>query len=296
MKRLLAFFRAADLPFGKDDANRFLPWIIAFMVFSTGIILAGWLSINGMISGSRNTQMNAFTVHLESTSENATGNAQKIVALLQQTDGIASAAIVSNAEIKKWVKPWLGDAESIDMLPLPVMIEARMDDPSAVSFEKLSVAVRGIAPDAKLDSHSAWMVQFTNALWRLQAIAASLALLFLSMMALIITFTAKTSVKLHQQAVTILHSVGALDAYIARQFQVNAGWLSLKGAGIGALASALLYALVGWVTSTANSALLPHFSVTMTHIAMFATLPLLAAVIAMLATRFTVLAQLRKMP
>ena len=64
MKRLLAFFRAADLPFGKDDANRFLPWIIAFMVFSTGIILAGWLSINGMISGSRNTQMNAFTVHL----------------------------------------------------------------------------------------------------------------------------------------------------------------------------------------------------------------------------------------
>ncbi len=42
-----------DIPFARDDTNRFLPWIVAFIVFITAMMIASGMGIYGLVSGSR---------------------------------------------------------------------------------------------------------------------------------------------------------------------------------------------------------------------------------------------------
>ena len=58
-------------------------------------------------------------------------------------------------------------------------------------------------------------------------------------------FTARIGLAIHHSVIEILHLLGAQDAYIARQFQVHALWLGLRGGVIGGMAAAVTVAILG---------------------------------------------------
>jgi cell division transport system permease protein len=285
-----------DLAFAKDDANRFLPWIIAFMAFITSLILAGWISLHTVINEAEEDQSLAFTVHIPATTENITAQAQKALTIVQATKGVASAELMKNADMLKLVSPWLGNSDSLSALPLPVLIEATQKKPDAVNFNELSRLLKNAVSGTEIETHAGWMESYAASIASLRFLTLCIALLFLVMLGCIVTFTAKTSVRLHGKAVHILHSIGAMDSYIAKQFQINVGILSLKGAVIGCFCGALLYAILGWTVSHVETPLLPHFVFLPSHALLFLVLPILVVAIAVLATRFTVMGQLQQKP
>ena len=55
----------------------------------------------------------------------------------------------------------------------------------------------------------------------------------------IIVFAARIGLAIHRSLIELLHLLGAADEYIARQFQIHALWLGLRGAIIGGIAAAV---------------------------------------------------------
>lgn len=296
MKKQWLKLTRTDLSFGKDDANRFLPWIIGFMVFVTCITLSGWISLHTVIDRSEHSQSLSFTVNIPPSIDNATAQAQKVLALLQSTRGVANAKLVSNADMKNLVRPWLGDSDSMDALPLPLMIEASQSESGSVDLSALEKSIKATIPQAELDSRSGWIQQYTDAIASIRWMTLGIAALFLIMLACIVTFTAKTSVRLHDKAVQILHSIGAFDSYIAKQFETNVAVLALKGSAIGTFAGALCYQAASWTVIHFDTPLLPRFEMSTSHAILFIALPVMVIVIAILTTRLTVLDQLKQKP
>jgi cell division transport system permease protein len=289
-------FKRPDLSFGRDDANRFLPWIIGFLAFVTTLILAGWLSLSAMINQAQDKQSLAFTVTLPAGSDNPTIAAQKIVSIVKNSKGVINVEILSNADMKNLVRPWLGGSDSIDLLPMPVIVEGSQLKAGAVDFTAIKRELKTTIPSAELVTQSGWMAQYASSISTLRILSLLVACLFFVMMGCIVVFVAKTSVRLHNRAVEILHSVGALDGYIAAQFQGNVGILTFKGAAVGTLLGAVLYTFLSWSGGQLNSPLLPRLDMGFAHAILYIALPLCVMLIAIAATRISVLGQLARRP
>ena len=287
---------APDLPFGRDDANSYLPLIVASLVFMVCLMLSGWLSLSRSLEQVEMSRAGRFSVHISAGSANGQKQAEKALEVLEKTPGVTNAAIISAERMREWVQPWLGDAAKDASLPLPIIIEAEFSDPAHTDEAALIERLKKAAPAAKLDRNTQWMSRFSNAVSSLRWVSLGLAAIFAAVTAAVIAFTVKTGVKLHAQAVHLLHSIGALDAYIARQFQINAVWLVLQGALIGTLLAAFAYVCVSLAVSSLNSPLLPSFRMTGMHFLLYLLLPLCVIAIAWIASKRSVLSLLQRMP
>ena len=182
------------------------------------------------------------------------------------------------------------------MLQLPVLIDVRMDASQPPDLKTLAAKIKALAPQAMLDDNKLWVAKFSEFTRMIQAVAFMLALFIVITTAAIIILASRTALKLHFKTVQLLHSFGARDDYIVRQFEWNAFLLALKGAVLGSFLAMLTYWLIGVSASQLDSPLLPSFALTFPHVLVFALLPLLTALTAMGSARLAVHSLLRKMP
>ena len=137
---------------------------------------------------------------------------------------------------------------------------------------------------------------------RLIGLARSIWLVALLVVALIglataltVVFATRTGLRIHRRVIGLLHLIGAHDRYIARQFERQALWLSLQGAVIG-----IAFA-IGTVFGIAHLAgkieLQPATGAIFTPLqwGIFACVPVVAALVALLTARITVMRTLRRM-
>jgi len=45
----MLFRRQTDIPFDQDAASRLLPWIVAIMVYLSGVAIAGAIAMNSLV-------------------------------------------------------------------------------------------------------------------------------------------------------------------------------------------------------------------------------------------------------
>jgi cell division transport system permease protein len=288
----------ADIALTRDEASRFLPWIIALMVYLAALVLAGSFTLSHTIMASHRAQMDGFSVHLPHMNEKEKehGTVDKALAIVRNMPGVEDADILTSKRIEEMVEPWLGKSESLSSLPLPTVIEAKVAEGSTVDYEDLKTRISAVAPAASIDDHKKWMAQFSAFVNIVQLALFCIALLIICTTASIVIFACKTSLKIHRGTVNLLHRMGAVDSYIAAQFQHHAAALTLKGAFIGSgFAGATLLAL-HFMAHNLDSPLFPSFTFSFFHWMILFTLPLLMGLLAFAAARFSVLATLRRMP
>ncbi len=291
LKRLLA--PQLDIPFARDEINRYLPWFIALMVFLTGLFLAGGITVGEIASHKRSDISQWLTVQITHDEGDST-LADSVVKRLKASPMIAEASVRPREEVAKLISPWFGDAENLDALPLPTLIEAKWKDDAEKDTPALLRELKALSPHIELDDHQQWLEHYLSFIQMMEIAAYVLAGLVIIATALMVVFTSKTALKLHEDAVWLLHSVGAVDNYIARQFQFNAFLLGMRGALIGTALSAMLFFLIGFFTSQFQAPLLPSLPITLTHMVVWLLLPLVTGLLSMLVTRKTVQAMLRQ--
>jgi cell division transport system permease protein len=280
-----------DIPFSRDDANRFLPWIIVLMVCLAGIFIAGGITVGEIFSHKKRDLSNWITIQLPA---DAADQAKEVTTLLSKTDGIAKIEVLENEETADMLTPWLGDQAQTSALPLPIVIQARLDADEPADTATLSEALTKISPTVDIDTHEYWVDHYVSMLSFLEGSAYFLALLIIAATTIMIVFTSKTALKLHEDAVWLLHSLGAADDYIAKQFQYNALLLGMRGALIGTAIAAAVFFLLNLVTAKFDAPLLPSLPITGWHVFVWLSLPLLTGLLAMFVARRTVLAMLRQ--
>ena len=90
--------------------------------------------------------------------------------------------------------------------------------------------------------------------------------------------------------------MGARDAYIARQFQMQAMMLGIRGGIIGGAAAAIVLAVLTTMTAKIDVALLPSTPLSPVQWPLLIIVPVAAVLIAMATARVTVLRALAAMP
>jgi len=266
------------------------------MVYLAALTLTGGFTLHRTIMAGHTAQIESFSVHIPRVNEKTDEVAQKVLVLIKSTPAVDNATIISTGHIKEMVEPWLGKSDALSSLPLPAIIEATLVKGNTIDYGQLKSKIETIAPGATIDDHKQWMQQFSGFIHLIQWVLFAISLLIIAATAAVVIFACKTSLKIHRSTVNLLHRLGAMDAYIAGQFQQHAALLALKGAFIGSgFASGTLLAL-HLMARHINSPLFPSFTLNLGHWAILVLLPLLMSILALASARVSVLATLHKMP
>ena len=287
---------ASDIPFARDDAHRLLPVMIACLIGFAALLLSVAMSINHALSDQSRAVIGVLQVEApRNASESLLAAVTKE---LKSTSGVEEVTVLSTTQMEALLKPWLGQNFSMSDLPVPVILDVKTEvngQKTAVDVDGLRRALAKIDSNIKVDDRGPWVGQVAQATTLVQALIIFIALLLVACVIGMIVLVAKTNLRLHFKAVSLLHMFGATDEYILEQFQWNSAWLAARGAAAGVLFSALVFATAVILSMRWHSPVLPEISISLVHIVMFLALPVFTALISLIATRLTVQSMLQHM-
>ncbi len=293
----MMFNQRSDLPLKKDPSNRFLPWLIAFMIYLATLATAGVMALDGLVSHWQAGVTQTLTVQIPpGTNEKKTSDTlSKTLNLLNRTHGVAHAKAIPHSEIMSLLEPWLGTSETVNTLPLPILIDVELLAGAKINLDRLLKDLKKLEPKVSLDDHSVWLERVIRLTQSVQVLAAAI-LGFIGFATIgTLVFTTRVGLAVHHSVIEVLHLIGAKDSYIARQFANHALELGFKGGLIGvALAGPTLLGL-GYLSSRLEGMLLPDIALTWIQWTGLALLPVLTAFFASITARLTVHRTLKRM-
>ncbi len=173
---------------------------------------------------------------------------------VRTSPGILDVHPFTAEESAKLLEPWLGTGLSLDELPVPRMIVARVTPGESIDLANLRQRVAKAAPTASVDDHRAWIERMRTMTGA--TVAAGLAVLALVIIATVISvsFATRGAMAANRPIVEVLHFVGAGDRFIANRFLRHFLRLGLEGGAIGGGAAMLVFGITeqisGWFSGT----------------------------------------------
>lgn len=204
--------------------------------------------------------------------------------------GVAEAEALDRKAAEALLRPWLGDAVLPD-LPIPGLVTVRLDPAAPAGAPALSRALAEAGIDASVDDHSLWRGEVERSARAIAVVSGAAALLTAFAAACAVAWATRAGLAAQRQTVETLSLNGATDGYIAGLFQRRYGLLAAGAGAAGAAGAGLLILLARFVGGT--DGLTPALPLAWGDLLILPPCPALAAAVAVLAARWTALAQLR---
>jgi len=292
--------RRTDLPLDRDAHARFLPWLIAFMVYLAVLALAGVLVVNRAVDRWDTGISGTLTVQIMPSSAAGAAAGDRVLNdvmdVLRSTPGVIASVTMDEARILELLQPWLGELATDTDLPIPRLIDVTIDPDAGVDVIALGRRLAIAAPGATVDDHRIWLDRLVRLLRAIELVAMAIVGLIGLVTVGTVVFTTRTGLAIHGEAIQVLHLIGAHDAYVAKQFAGRALMLGLKGGLIGLFFAAPTLLAIGYFGERMQIESVPIGGLGLPQIVALAVLPLIVAFIAMLTARTTVLRTLARMP
>ncbi len=297
MNRLRALI-ASDIPFARDDAHRLLPAMIACLSGFAALLLLVAVSLSNALDVQSEQVIG--TLQIELPRAKALDNAfmEQVQATVKRAEGVESVTVIGQQQMEILLKPWLGDDFALSDLPLPAMLDVRTQVESGrtrVDVEALQAALSKFDRAIRVEARGPWMSHLASAMTLLQGVVVLVALLLLICVTGMVVLVARTNLRLHFKAVSLLHMFGATDEYILRQFQWNNAWLAGRGAAMGVALAGAMFLITVLLSVRMESPVVPQLELSLLHWVTLLLLPPVTALVAMAATRLTVRAMLEHM-
>ena len=239
MRSLLRPAGFDDLGLRRALSDRLLPSLVGAMAFLAALALAGVIAASSLAqrwqqgAGGRDDRPGPATGRARARRRRAR---DQVVAALRATPGVRSARMLTEDELAALLRPWLGSSTGRIAIPLPAVIEVRMDERS-VNEPALAASLERAAPGTLVEEHDRWVRRLAVLARSLQACAA-LAIFVVGFVAVaVVTVATRAGLAARRDAIETVHGLGAPDGYIARRFAARATLLAAIGAAIGAAAA-----------------------------------------------------------
>ena len=216
--------------------------VMAFSAYLAGLGGIGLMALGDQL---RSWESAAASMTLQIPADASAARVGTVLALLRQSRGLGGVRLLEPAETARLVEPWLGSSAAADGLPVPRIIDMSIDGSGAPDLSDLRRKLASILPDARLEDHALLFAERRAAAIRLGVAIMALLIIALAIAVLSAIANARSGLLLHCEQVRLLHSLGATDAYIARQFELQAFWSGGAGGATGAAAAALTLLALG---------------------------------------------------
>jgi cell division transport system permease protein len=168
--------------------------------------------------------------------------------------GIVQVKPFSKDDSAKLLEPWLGSGLSIEQLPVPRVIVARVQPGTTLDLAALRKAVTQAAPSASVDDHRAWIERMRSMTGATVFAGIGILVLVIAATIISVSFATRGAMAANRPIVEVLHFVGAGDRYIANHFLRHFLRLGLEGGLIGGGAAMLAFgfseSIAGWFSGT----------------------------------------------
>ena len=282
-------------------AGRALVAVVAIMTFLASITTGAVLLVSASAAEWQSEVASEITIQVRPVAgRDLDRDSAAVTEAVRTQSGIAGVQAYTKEESAKLLEPWLGAGLSLDDLPVPRVIIARVTPGTPLDLAQLRGRVTQVTPSASVDDHRAWigrMRSMTGA-----TVFSGIGILALVTIATIISvsFATRGAMAANRPIVEVLHFVGAGDRYIANRFFRHFLRLGLQGGIIGGGAAMLAFgfseSISNWFSGTPVgdqfAALLGTFALRPTgYLILTAQAGLIAAITAW-ASRRTLLATL----
>ncbi|MEH6951490.1 ABC transporter permease [Nitrobacter sp. NHB1] len=282
-------------------AGRALVAVVAIMTFLASITTGAVLLVSASAAEWQSEVASEITIQVRPVAgRDIERDVTAVASAMRAEPGILDVRPYTKEESGKLLEPWLGSGLSLDDLPVPRMIVARVAPGSRLDLKGLRSRVAQLAPSASVDDHRAWidrMRSMTGA-----TVFAGIGVLALVIIATIISvsFATRGAMAANRPIVEVLHFVGASDRYIANRFLRHFLRLGFEGGAIGCVAAMLMFgfseSIASWFSGTPVgdqfAALLGTFSLRPSGYLVLAAQAVLIAAITAFASRRTLFATL----
>lgn len=284
--------------FGRDSAMHFLPGTLAFMVFLAALALAGAMLAADASRHWAIAASGTLTVELPPAvaSESAQDEIERVAQALRTVTGVRTVEPLSANKTRALIEPWLGRGAAIPDLPLPRLIDVRIEPGAQVPSSMLAERASAVVPGATVDDHASWAGPVITLVNAIKTLALAVAGVTGATAIGTTIFVTRMRLDIHRDVVELLHIMGARNATIAHQFAAHAGRLALMGGIMGVLPAIFILFGLGQAAGQIEAVLVPQFSFSLWQWFAIIALPVVAALLAMLTAQITTLAALRRMP
>ncbi|MGB3811177.1 MAG: hypothetical protein WA943_13880 [Parvibaculum sp.] len=270
--------------------------VIAAMCFLASLALGAALSVSRATTDWTRDLSGALTVEIKpSPLMKPEDQTQAVLDLLHSTKGIVSARLLTNADTTALLEPWLGKGNVTEDLPLPRLIDVRIDPEAPPHFDSLSQNIADGVPGAEVDTHRQWQTELLHAARSAEWLAYAVLAVVAATMIAIVTFATRAGLSANREVVEVLHLTGARDKFIAAEVQRHFLHLGLRGGIIGLLLSVATFVALGAQGGASGIFMVPISGLRLEYYPALVGVPLAAALVAVVTARVTVLRTLHRL-
>lgn len=274
-----------------------IPWVIAIMVMLTVIAAAGGLALRNIASAASAELSGGVTIQIvEARPEVRQAQAQRALAALSQAPGVREARLVPQDEVDAMIEPWLGAGIADAEVPVPAMIDARLEGAAdTVQVNALRARLTAVAPAARVDAQSGWLKPVFAAISSLQWLALALVLLLAMATGAAVLLATRTALGANRETIEIVHLLGGTDQQIARIFQTSSAKAAAEGGIAGIAAAVIVVIVLGRQFGQLGAGIVTGGALGWFDWVMLALVPFIGVALAVLTARWTVLRALARM-
>ncbi len=236
-------------------SGRALVAVVAIMTFLASITTGTVLLVSASAAEWQSEVASEITMQVRpQTGRDLDRDVTAAAEAMRTQPGIVQVKPFSKDELAKLLEPWLGTGLSIDQLPVPRVVVARVQPGTTLDLAGLRKAVTQVAPSASVDDHRAWIERMRSMTGATVFAGIGILLLVIAATIISVSFATRGAMAANRPIVEVLHFVGAGDRYIANHFLRHFLRLGLEGGLIGGGAAMLFFgfseSIAAWFSGT----------------------------------------------
>lgn len=284
-------------------SGRALIAVVAIMTFLASLTTGAVLLVQGAASEWQSDVASEITIQLRPVAgRDMERDLKGVVDTVRAESGIVEVRPYTQEESARLLEPWLGSGLSLNELPVPRVVVARVTPGATIDLTGLRGRLATLAPSASVDDHRAWIERMRSMTGATVFAGIGVLVLVVIVTVISVSFATRGAMAANRPIVEVLHFVGAGDRYIANHFLRHFLRLGLEGGLIGCGAAMLMFGLsesmAGWFAGTPVgdqfAALLGTFSLRPSGYVILALQTLLIAAVTAWSSRRTLFATLRE--
>jgi cell division transport system permease protein len=265
-----------------------LLWLVAAIAFLMALAAAAALALGRGADSIAEAAAGKITISIaEADPHRREAAANRALAILHGGTLVSRASRIEEAAVKRLVAPYLeGDAD----IALPALIDADLQPGTAIGAVR--TALHPIA-SARVDAEGEALSPLLGLIDALRRLAVTVLLLATGVAVLVTVLVARAALAAHAGTIETLHGLGATDVQLARLVERRTALDAAAGAALGLLPAIGVIVLVGKELGALGGGTVA-VRLPIADWGILALLPLFLALAALLATRLTILGQLRR--